>query len=387
MKVLQVISSFPPAYDYGGPPRSAYNLSKSLVDRGHDVTVFTTDALNAEKRVDIAKDPKVEAGVEIYRFKNISNTLSWKNIPLAPRLLTALLRKAQDFDVIHVHEYRSFHTLFAHLTSNIYNIPFVLQPRGSMPRTEESSLKVFFDKITGTDIAYAADRIIASSTIESSQFDSIVPELNPDQIAHVPNGISAEEYSILPNSGKFRDRFSIDKSDNIVLFLGRLHPRKGGDLLIDAVSQLSCDDVQLVFVGPNEGAKEEWEIMADQNGIGNQTMFVGPLYDSEKLQAYVDADAFVLPSKNEFESFGNVVIEAMACGTPAVVTDVCGIAEWINHADCHAVPPTSPALINGLTNVLDSLSSAKSIRQYILENFSWDAVASDTEAVYEEVIQ
>jgi len=389
MKVLQVISSFPPAYDYGGPPRSAHNLSKALVERGHDVTVFTTDALDAEQRVTITTNPETQDGIETFRFKNISNALSWKNIPLAPGMMSGLFRKANHFDVVHTHEYRSFHTLFSHLVSQAYDIPHVLQPRGSIPRFEESKLKSSFDKIAGQKIAYDADRIIASSHSESSQFDQVVPELRSADISHIPNGIEIEDYTELPTTGKFRRRLGIAEETDIILFLSRLHPRKGGDLLLDAVSELLAEqDRTLVFVGPDEGHRDELERQAQETGHDDSVYFTGPLYGKTKLEAYVDADVFVLPSKNRYESFGNVVIEAMACGTPTVSTDVCGVSEWIDHESCPTVEATPTALRDGIDTVLDRPSvPAESLRQYVWQNFTWDTVAANTAEVYKEVAQ
>lgn len=388
MKILQVISSFPPAYAYGGPPRSAYNLSAALVDGGHEVTVFTTDANDAESRVAIGSNPEVVDGIKVYRFRNVSNTLSWKNIPLAPRMGSEILRELDEFDVVHTHEYRSFHTLFAHWCSEHQEVPHVLQPRGSLPRHSKSKVKTAFDKLVGTDIVKSADGVLASSRIESNQFTDVVPELELGSIYHVPNAIISEDYEGIPEDGTFRQQFGIDEDDELVLFLSRLHPRKGGDLLIEAVSKLRADgwDISLAFVGPDEGDRQRLEMLARDKNIPEVTHFTGPLYDEDKLAAYVDSDVFILPSKNEYESFGNVVIEAMACGTPAVVTNVSGVTEWIEHQSCRVVTPTVSDLKGGIESLLNSPVPESATRKYIFENFTWDTVAERTESIYNELI-
>ena len=197
--------------------------------------------------------------------------------------------------------------------------------------------------------------------------------------------ISEGEYRDVPKIGNFRREYGIEEQEHLILFLSRLHPRKGGDILIDAVSNLSNESVRLVFVGPNEGAQSQWETRADDNGITDQVLFTGPRYGSDKLSAYVDADVFVLPSKNEYESFGNVVLEAMACGTPIVCTNVCGVSEWIEHTDCRVTKAEAEDLANGISDVLLENSEQGELREYVFENFNWENIAEITENVYLDV--
>lgn len=387
MNVLHVAGTFPPAYAYGGPPRSVDNLTSAIVDRGHDVTVFTTDAKDSENRIEDYENPEVRNGVDVYRFRNLSNNLAWKNIQFPPKMLSAILSSIGQYDVLHTHEFRSPPTAFAHIAARRKGVPHVHQPRGSVPRYELSRLKQGFDFLFGNQFISTVDGIIASSTTESSNYPDVFPEIDLEKVHHVPNGISAETYRDIPEPGKFRAEYDIPQEEDIMLFLSRLHPRKGGDLLIDAVSEFLEENVCLAFVGPDEGAFETWKARAEAKGISDRTLFTGPLYDSEKLAAYVDADVFVLPSKNEYESFGNVVIEAMVCGTPVVTTDVCGVSEWLDHESCSSVAPTAAALRDGIEEVLSSTHDRDSIREYAWENFTWDAVADQTVSVYEEVIR
>lgn len=386
MKILHVCGSFPPAYAYGGPPRSVHNLTSALVDRGHDVTVYTTDAMDAEKRVDGGDSPSITEKVDVRRFRNVSNHLAWRNIQTPPGMLIALLQNAEKFDVIHSHEFRSPPTAFAHFAACQTGVPHVHQPRGSIPRLELKYLKILFDTILGRNIISNVDRLIASSPTESKNYPSIFPQLDSAKVSHVPNGISPKLYQDLPEPGTFKAAQGINSKEQVILFLSRLHPRKGGDLLIEAVSRLTADNVRLAFVGPDEGAQDNWEDLVTQEDIEDNVIFTGPQYGKRKLSAYVDADVFVLPSKNEYESFGNVVIEALACGTPVVATNVCGVSEWLNHEGCRFVAPTATTLHNAIKNVLqENTPPAHSIRNYVWENFTWEAVAADTEAIYEEV--
>ena len=114
MRILQVISSFPPAFAYGGPAIGAYNVSKELVKRGHEVTVYTTDVQDKNSRYKFEKNPIWLDGIEVYHFKNISNSLASNfHISCAPGMALELKKSAKKFDIIHCHEYRSFEATFA----------------------------------------------------------------------------------------------------------------------------------------------------------------------------------------------------------------------------------------------------------------------------------
>lgn len=388
MKVLQLLTSFPPAYAYGGPVASSYHISKSLVKRGHDVSVFTTDVYNSESRLTGYDDPEIRDGIRIRRFKNISNRLAWTaNVSTAVGIWPALRTEVSEFDLVHLHEFRSIEAAIASHEAVRQDVPIVLQPRGSLPRTSKGLQKEIFDQLFGQRIINSADRIIASSHVESEQYSKVFPAIRHKPLSHVPNGIDPTEYSNLPEAGQFRNRLGIAETANIILYVGRIHERKGIDHLIQAFSKLTLSDpCFLVIVGPDDGHLKYLQELQDELGCEN-ILFPGPQYEEEKLAAYVDADVFVLPSKNEYESFGNVVIEALACGTPAVMTDTCGVSEWVNHESCRSVAPTPSSLCNGIESVLNDSSSAKSLSQYAREHFTWDAVAEDTEAIYKEVVQ
>ncbi|KAF5430840.1 Glycosyltransferase Family 4 [Candidatus Methanophagaceae archaeon] len=114
MRILQVISSFPPAYTYGGPVRVAYEVSKELVKRGHEVTVYTTDVYDVHSRFKYDENPVWLDGIEVYHFKNVSNELAHRNLAAAPMMAFALNKSLKNFDVIHLHEYRSFQAILVH---------------------------------------------------------------------------------------------------------------------------------------------------------------------------------------------------------------------------------------------------------------------------------
>jgi glycosyltransferase involved in cell wall biosynthesis len=386
MKILHVVSSFPPAYAYGGPVESSYKIAKNLVNQGHEVTVFTTDVHNATSRYKDYTNPEYMDGIRVFRFRNTSNKLAWNvNISTAVGIWPALRTELSEFDLVHLHEFRSVESAITSFEASRQGVPIILQPRGSIPRKSKSTQKQIFDQVFGKRIMRAADHLIASSSIESSQYTEVFPFTKDKPISHVPNGIDRDEYNLLPEEGRSRKDLGISKESELILYLGRIHERKGIDLLIHAFANMNADcERHLAVVGPNDGFLEQLQEIQQELGCEN-IHFPGPRYGEEKLTTYVDADVFVLPSKNEYESFGNVVLEAMACGTPVVCTDVCGVSEWIEHEDCQVCKPSSGSLSEAIKTLLESTSDPTSLREYVHENFSWEAVAEETEDVYEEV--
>ena len=392
MKILQVISSFPPAYAYGGPAKVAYDISKELVKRGHEVTVYTTDACDAQSRLTYDDNPMWMDGIEVYHFKNVSNKLAHRNFTMAPMMAVELNKNINDFDIVHINEYRTFLAAFAHHYAKKYKIPYILQPRGTMPTITKSIQKKIFDTLFGHVIARDASKIIATSKIESEQYLDVFPELDIGKIVHVPNGIDLQVYANLPKKGEFKKKHSINENDKVILFLSRIHERKGADVLIMAFSEvkIKLGNIKLVIAGPDEGHLGKLKDMARNLNILDDMVFPGSLYGNDKMEAYVDADVFVLPSKDRYESFGNVVLEAMACGTPVIVTNNCGISEWITDDVGCVVECDKEQLHDAILKVLinDSLKRrfGEDGRKLVGNNFNWDKIVTAIERLYEEII-
>lgn len=390
MKILQVISSFPPAYSYGGPAKMAYDTSKYLVKKGHEVTVYTTDVYDSESRLKYKENPMIMDGITVYHFKNISNNLAKQNVSVAPMMALALSKNINKFDVVHINEYRTLQAKFVQYYAKKYGVPYILQPRGAAPVTSKCNQKKIFDLLFGHDVIKDATKIIATSRIESNQYCDVFPEFNYEKVVHIPNPIDLEAYSKLPQKGEFKKKFCIDENEKIILFLSRIHERKGADLLIEAFSDLKreLNNVKLVIAGPDEGYLDELKSIANRLNLENHIIFPGPLYEKDKINAYVDADVFVLPSKDHYESFGNVVLEALACGTPVIVTNVCGVTEWIDGL-AYVVESDPSQIKNAILDILsDEISSEKLSmdgKNVINNKFGSSVIASQIENIYRNV--
>lgn len=388
MKILQVTNFFKPSWESGGPARVAYEISKKLIERGHEVTVYTTDGF--KWRIDVEKNKPADVdGIKTYYFRNLSSYLTRKmNLPIPYYLPIVARRTLRDFDMIHIHEYRTVLAIVVHHYAKKYGIPYILQPRGSIPRASKSKQKKLFDALFGRAIIKDASKIIASSKLESDQYWDVFPDLEGEKIVHIPNGIDLETYQNLPKKGEFRKKYSIAEDEKVILFLGRIHKIKGIDILIEAFSKLKeeLQGVKLVIAGPDDGYLDRLKLMVDKLSIEDDVIFPGPLYEKEKSEAYVDADVFVVPSK--YESFGNVVLEAMAHNTPVVVTNSCGVSEWLSSAEI--INPTVDSLYVKLSEILkksksENLKSKRRMKKDV-EKFSWETIVDRIESIYYEIV-
>ncbi len=387
MRILQVVPFYYPAEAFGGPVPVVGHVSEELVRRGHEVIVYTTDAIGSSTR---QKARYLEIrGVKVHYFRNWSNSLAWHRLFFAPGIVPQLRKEIRTFDVIHLQDYRTFQNIVVHHYAKKYGIPYVLQAHGSVGAFfQKGFLKRTFDTIWGYRILRDASKAIAVTKIEAEQLKNV--GASEDKIKIVPPGIDLSEFGNLPKKGGFRNRYGLNSSQRIILYLARIHKIKGPDLLAKAFSRLLGDvsDTQLVFVGPDDGYLPALKKLVKELRIEERVLFTGPLFGKEKLEAYVDADVYVLPSS--YEIFGLTVLEACACGTPVVVTEACGLADWINQRAGFKVAHDEHRLQEAIGMLLTNEELRKQLgdqaSELVREQFSWHKAAQQIEKIYTELL-
>lgn len=386
MKILQVTNFFKPSWESGGVTRSAYEISKHLVEQGNDVTVYTTDGY--KKRLDVKKNKAVSVdGVRTYYFRNLSNYLSRNFLITTPYLLSFVAKEEMDrFDVIHIHEHRTMLAVIVSYYAKKYNVPYIIQPRGSAQKINKSFQKSIFDNIFGFKILNGSMKLILSSKNEYKLSESVIKKsgIKQGKIAYIPNGVNMETKKF--EVERFRDENNIKNEEKIILYLGRIHERKGLRSLLEAFEMLNEEqtDLKLVIAGPDDGYKAELRKLISDFNIENDVMLFNGLYGEEKISAFNAADVFVLPSLDEQESFGNVVLEASAFGTPCVVTNVCGVSEYMDNII--KVNPDIDSIKEGIEKALQMKKLGKNARKEVLKKFSWEKITKTIETTYDEII-
>ena len=388
MKILQVIPYFYPAWAYGGPPRNAYGLCKELAKRGHEVTVYTTDALDGRNR--LKEREEIADGIAIRRFRNLNNYVAFRHrIFLSSGMMGAMGKDLKDFDIVHLNEFRTLQNLMAHRYALKYDVPYVVQARGSLVNViTKQRLKSLFDMVGGRTLLRDASRLIAVAPLEIEQYQSY--GVAAGKIDIIPNGIDLTEYENLPPRGSFRQKHGLEANNRVILYLGRLHKIKGIDLLINAFAGIVKDfsDARLVVAGPDDGYLPALQSLTARLGLEQKVIFTGPVYGEQKLAAYVDADIYALTSS--YEVFGITIFEALACGTPVVVTDRCGIADIIRDKVGLVVPYEAAGLKDALRRMLgdENLRQqyGKDGQALVRGEYGWGAIAELTERVYKRCI-
>jgi glycosyltransferase involved in cell wall biosynthesis len=369
---------------YGGPVRVAYDVSRELVKRGHEVTVYTSDQ-NGGSRID-CRDKELD-GIQVHYFRNVSPiTMRKMKLSITPEMIPVVKSDIQSFDVIHIHEYRTFQNVVVHHYARKYSVPYVLQAHGSLPRIiAKQRLKWIYDIFFGFRLLRDASKVIALSRMEAEQYRSMgVPE---EKIAIIPNGIDLSEYADLPPKGPFRKKFGIDKDEKIVLYLGRVHESKGLDLLAEAFSIVArkLDNVKLVIVGPDDGYATTFSRLISHLGIEEKVILTGFVKKNDKLAALGDSDVFVTP---HFFGFPVTFLEACLAECPIVTTS--SELDWI-HNNVGYVTQNSPvAFGKAISNILQDEEVCIRFRnrcRFAVKNFDILKVTSQLEDTYDAVVK
>jgi glycosyltransferase involved in cell wall biosynthesis len=411
LRILKVTQAYEPFLDKGGPAVKVPALARRLAQRGHAVTVLTADlGLGAwglgvrDWRLDVGETeganfphrptPKTQNLTPKTQHPK-PNTIylpTWfryRNITFNPSVLPFCLKRLKEFDVVHIY---GLYDLLGPVVASFcrrFGIPYLVEPMGMFrPIVRNIRLKRLYLRLLGRRMVLNANAVIATSEQERQELiEDGVPE---ERVVLRRNGIEAPDR--LPERGAFRKQWRIPSDTKVILFLGRLVPIKSPNMLMDAFAEClkKLGDNKkawlLALVGPNEGDgyREYLQAYGERLGISERLLFTGPLYGDEKWATLQDADVFVLPS--QYESFGNAAAEAIAVGTPVIVTDRCGIAPMVHDQAGLVVPYEREALTEALWRLLTDEALRDRFRQgcrKVAESLSWDEPVTQMERLYE----
>ncbi len=382
MHVVHVTPYYAPAYAFGGVARAVEGLARAQVARGDRVTVLTTDAHTQTTRYNGPLDAERD-GVRVVRARNASVWLRGRANLSTPWQLRAW---ASDVfpaaDVIHCHEFRTTENLLLTPLAARYGVPLVLSPHGTLPHgTGRSWLKQGWDALLSPAVARRFAAVVGLTDDETEDARRLWAQLGAEsEFFSVSNGVNADEFAVLPDAGPLRARFGLEGA-RVVLFMGRLHPRKGVGVLGRAVSQLDAPDVRLLVAGPDEGAGADLRQLA---AADPRIVLAGYLDGEARLQALAAADVFALPAVGE--GLPMSVLEALAAGVPAVISPECHLPQVAKAGAGRVVPVDADAVAGALADVLadDDLRGrmGAAAQALIAARFTWQAVAAQMADVY-----
>lgn len=383
-KVLHVIPSVGPLR--GGPSFIVRTLASGLARSGIETHVATTDDNGPGQLRVRYEQPIVEGGVTYWYFRRQARfyTFSWP-------LHAWLACHTREFDLIHIHALFSFAVVPAALYANVCRVPYVVTPLGILnqwgmknrrPRMKSLSFRLLESRILkhAAVVHYGSEQeVIEARKLHIGAPSAVIPY----PLADYPGPIE---------TGHFRSHHPEFQGRKIVLFLSRVDAKKGVDLLLPAFAKVRHEIRDAVLVIAGDGDREfvsQMKAKAKMHGIDSDVYWTGFLSGEEKWSALADANVFVLPSYSD--NFGIAVIEAMAAGTPVVVSDQVGLHREIVQANAGLVTSTdveslSDALVQLLANPSGSLLMGLRGREIATRAYSSDAIARKLISVYNQIV-
>lgn len=356
MKILHVSPSYYPAFRFGGPIVSVHLLNKAIAAKGNSVDVLTTNA-----GIDEQNKVKLNEWIEFDGIRVMYKSFTgYEHYNFSIPLTREVFKLVKRYDLVHITAVWNYPVLAASLAAMFFKKPFIISPRGELipeARTIKSkNVKHFYYKLIAQHYLKRASSIHFTSESERKDVMESL-HLNVKSFV-VPNGIDLSEFQILPKQGAFKSKHEQLSGKKYILFLGRLDKEKGLDNLIKAFSEIiqSGQDLILVLAGPDSNNyKSELESLSAKLNLEERVYFTGFLNKDEKTAALVDAEILVLASY--LENFGQVVLEAMACYVPVIVSDKVGLASDIKKFDAGLVTETKPEKIaQSITLMLQNIS-------------------------------
>lgn len=390
MRVLHVTPDLSPSL--GGTTTSALELSAALARKGADVTLISTNLDEVGSWRPFYR-PKTVSRLNSSRdgYKTLLFATHWPTrFGYSPDMDAYLQANVNNYDVVHLHRLYRFSTLVGAQKARRAGVPFLISPHGVLLPyhlrrrwLRKKAYDLFERRILDNAVAvqYASDY-----ELEAAKPLGLSP-----RAVMISSGINPDNFAHLPAKGCFRARHPELLGKRLVVFLGRVVPQKGLDLLIDAFEGVArtLDEAHLVIAGPDVeghgGAVVGW--LRRKNLLHRVTM-LGPVYGDEKLELMVDTDVWVLPSYAE--NFGIAVVEALACRLPVVISDRIGIQKDIASANAGIVLPCSAKeFTRAILGILADSSKARLFGEsgfrLAMTQFTWMSTASKMMDLYSEV--
>lgn len=356
MRVLHVIPSI--ALEHGGPSIALPAMVRALVDSGISVDVATTDDDGRGKRKDVARGKAIQRdGVQYFLFPKQTEfyKISWP-------FRAWIRQRAGEYDLIHVHAVFSFASIVAARAARRAGVPYIVRPLGVLNRWGMNNRRrlvkrVSFQLVDRPALNHAA-AIHYTSEQERQEAEAIGVRNRPFVL---PIGLEPRLFRDEKARAAFYERRPELASRDIVLFLSRIDPKKGLDLLLAALPRIiqTRPAVCLLVAGMGrESYLAELRGEAERLGIAANVMWAGFAEGQEKAQILAVADVFVLPSYSE--NFGIAAVEALSAGIPTVITTGVGIAEELRSAGAAVVVrPEATELAEAVLTILgdDDFSS------------------------------
>jgi len=399
MRILFSVHGYKPAWRIGGPVMSVSSLAETLVEQGHEVTVFTTNS-NLDQDLDVPTDRIVDVqGVKVRYFrreeplkrylprvKYLSQSIGSLYAPDMAAELRAMVGRV---DLMHTHMPFVYPTLATARAAFRARIPLFYHQRGVFDpeRLKFRALKKsLYLSLVEKPILRKATMLIGLTEAERESYAALGIR-TPCRV--IPNGISLPSPADIERDALVLNELGIESKHKLVLFMGRLHPIKGADRLLEAFERVSDrhPDALLVLAGPDEfGIEAAFASRAQRVGLGDRVLFPGMVSGERKSALLNRADLFCLPS--DAEGFSMAILEALAHATPVLISPRCYFPEVATAGAGRVVEPTVDRLEHALDELLTQpqalIAMGRAGRALVANHYTWQSVTSRMLDAYEE---
>ncbi len=361
MKILFVTISMD-AERGGGTAERTRHLALTAARQGAACTVVALEGTSWRGELEAA-------GVRVWLTGKAGRRFS---VPLANPF--RLWREVASADAVHVMGYWYLLAAMACLVARLRGRPYLLNPAGEFSSIDRPRpVPRLFHVLLGRQMIAHAASLIAITGLEAQEFRDRFA-IPPERLLVLSNGVGE------PDPSLEAERDPLLPEGRFVLFMGRLAPIKGPDLLIEAFGAIAgkFPDVGLVLAGPDLGMRAGLERRAAELGISDRVRFLGFINEHMRVAAYRSALLLAIPSRSEAMSL--VALEAGILGTPVLLTDRCGFAEVAESGGGLVVPADAGAIAAGLEAMLAQAESlpamGERLRRLVRESHTWPAIAA-----------
>ena len=388
LKVLHVIPSVSPCR--GGPSKAVIEMVTALRQAGVQAEIATTNDDGAATLDVPLNELNNHQGVPVRFFKRISPPIGViREFAYSPSFQRWLKNNIQHYDVIHVHAIFSFCSSYAMSLARRRGVPFVVRPIGQLEKwslQQSKSRKARYLDLIERKNLLAASCVQFTAESERDQALEVIPKLKHQVI---PLGL-AIPMPLEQARHKLREHWHLDRAVPTILYLSRLHPKKGLDLLLDALAIVDDFPFKLIIAGDGDAVfVNALKDKIKRLELEQHCEFIGYSKGPEKNLLLQGADLFVLTSHSE--NFGIAVLEAMASGTAVLVSrSVALSAEVEKHklgfvCDLE-VNAIRRELIDALADLENTHDLGVSARDYVELHYQWSSIAGRLIKLYKSVV-
>jgi glycosyltransferase involved in cell wall biosynthesis len=371
---------------YGGTSKIVTELVQGLGSLGTSVDLVTTNANGVEKLAVPIKDWMPKKGYRVQYFP------CWhrNDFIVSLSLIRWLFNHVGEYDLVHTNTVFAPLILLTHWICKLRRIPYIMTPHGMLEPwalSYKAWKKRLYYTLFEKSALQQASAIQGTATCEAKNINY----LGFNQTIFVSNGIHRQEFEKLPDPEIFYQQYPTTINKTLILFLGRIDPKKGLDLLAPAFAKVhqKFPHTHLVVAGPDSvGYLATAQRYFAQAGILESVTFTGMLKGSLKQAALMSASLYVSPSYSE--GFSMSVLEGLASGVPCVITTSCNFPEAAAARAAYVVNINADAIADALIQCLSNPEQAQAMgdraRQFIFENYTWEQSAKRLMQAYKAII-